>query len=194
MRGEPHDLALFTVLAEAEVLRDGGHEDADRVREERLLEHHDVGAAAGGRQRRAEVAEDPGREQRRLGHATAEVGAGAVRERMLDRMHLGADLLAWQVEAAGQLLGDVAVQVGPGGHRHVVEVGEGGAGGVEARAYGERGEAGRVLHAGEARLLGREHRHAVAEQHRRRVGVIGVEAEDQHRWGPDYRGRPEPSR
>ncbi len=94
---EPHHLVFVAEAEEAEVLRDGGVENPQRVREEDAVEHLDAIAAAARQHRRHEVAEAVDGEQRRLLERRAEEGGGEVREVVLDGNERRA-ARAWQLE------------------------------------------------------------------------------------------------
>ena len=64
VRREAHDLVLVAVVRETEELREGGVEDAERVREDDAVEDLEAVAAADGEQCRREVAEAVERENR----------------------------------------------------------------------------------------------------------------------------------
>ena len=87
VRREAHHLALVAVVRKAEPLRDGGVEDAERVRVDDALEHVEVVAVALREHRRREVAEAVDREDGRVLERRDEERRRDVRLVMLDVVH-----------------------------------------------------------------------------------------------------------
>ena len=100
VRGEAHHLALVAVLREAQPLRDGRVEDAERVREEHAVEHVEVVAVAEREHRRGEVAEAVHRQDRGLLERRDEERARDVRLVVLDVVELRAQLALLDAERA----------------------------------------------------------------------------------------------
>ncbi len=204
VRREAHHLALVAVVRKAEPLGDGGVEDPERVRVEHALEHLVAVAVALGEHRRGEVAEAVDREDRRVLEGRDEEGRRDVRLVVLDVVDLGAETL--DAERLGERRADVAnlagvleprlqvararavadraqqlateVRAGIARDGDVVEVLRAKPGVGETPARGERREAGAVLDAVEALLLGGRDELAVDDERSGCVAVVGVESED----------------